>query len=85
MTIFLGERIVRAHPDAKLTCLQFDKNKLVTGASDSTIKIWNAVTGDLFTTLDAKGTKSDLLTLTSRFWLGTLLTIRTRHSRHRTR
>jgi WD40 repeat protein len=47
-----GRRSLVAHKDAKVTALQFDGNKLVTAASDSTIKAWDLETGNHYHTIE---------------------------------
>jgi len=60
-----GEISVQAHPEHKVTCLQYDGNKLITGSSDGTMKLWNPSTGKFVYSLTPPETSSSYGTSSS--------------------
>uniref|UniRef100_H2ZZY5 F-box/WD repeat-containing protein 7 n=1 Tax=Latimeria chalumnae TaxID=7897 RepID=H2ZZY5_LATCH len=44
-------KVLKGHDDHVITCLQFCGNRIVSGSDDNTLKVWSAVTGEVFKSL----------------------------------
>jgi F-box/WD-40 domain protein 7 len=38
-------KTLKGHDDHVVTCLQFTRNRIVSGSDDNTLRVWNATTG----------------------------------------